>query len=424
MSIHHANAHPVLIIGAGRGGAALLEMFLEDRTANVICVVDPKPEAQGIKIAQAHGIPTCASVAEALHACRDYKDCIVYNLTHDDAIAGEVAKVFENKKVTGGAEARLFWQIVTNMKETKKQLEQNQRHLQAIIHNAMDGIITINERGEIEAFNPAAERIFGYAQHEVLGRNLSMLMPEPARGEHEHYINRYLQTGNHRIIRVAGREVTALRRNGEHFPMELSVSEMVSGGQCHFIGMVRDVTERKQAEQKIAYQAHHDYLTGLPNRALFLDRLEHACSAARRNGSRGALLFLDLDGFKQVNDSLGHEVGDLLLKEVAKRLLAVTRAADTLARMGGDEFTMLLDNADEEEAASAASRIIAQLSSPFDLHGRLKVGCSIGIALFPDDTEDCCGLIRRADQAMYLSKQRGKNTYTIHAAYSPGMSIN
>ncbi len=172
MSRHHANAHPVLIIGAGRGGAALLEMFLEDRSANVICVVDPKPEAQGIKIAQAHGIPTCASVAEALHACQDHKDCIVYNLTHDDAVAGEVAKVFGNKKVTGGAEARLFWQIVTNLKETKRQLEQNQQHMQAIIDNAMDGIVTINERGEIQAFNPAAERIFGYSQQEVLGRNL------------------------------------------------------------------------------------------------------------------------------------------------------------------------------------------------------------------------------------------------------------
>jgi diguanylate cyclase (GGDEF)-like protein/PAS domain S-box-containing protein len=368
-------------------------------------------------MAKSHRIPTYTDAGEALRACKDYADCIVYNLSHDDSIAAEVSKVFgEDKRVASGLEVNLFWQMVTNLKQTKVELEKSQNQLQAIIHNAMDGIITINEAGQILGFNPAAEHIFGYSHQYVLGKNLNMLMPEPIRSEHDSYINRYVETGQARIIGVSRREVVAIRKNGEHFPMELSASEMILGGQRFFIGIVRDITERKLAEDKIAHLAHYDYLTGLPNRALFLDNLEHAMSLAKRNNYKVAVLFLDLDGFKKVNDTLGHDTGDLLLKGVSKRLKETIRASDTVARVGGDEFIFILNEIGaDENAALTANKIITALSEPFELKGQpCHVGGSIGISLYPDNSNETKILIKQADDAMYLAKQSGKNTHKFY----------
>jgi len=413
MSVRKIHGHPVLIIGAGRGGSALLEMFIEDELVEVVAIVDPNVDAPGIKMAASHGIPTYVDAGEALRACKDYADCIIYNLSHDDAIAAEVHKVFGSKNVTSGLEAKLIWQMVTNLKRLKNEFERSQSQLQAIIHNAMDGIITITESGDIQGFNPAAEKIFGYSQQEVIGQNVKMLMPEPVRSEHDGHLNRYLHTGETHILGVPGREVTAVRKNGELFPMELSASEMVLRGERYFAGIVRDVTERRLAEQKISHLAHHDYLTDLPNRALFVDRLEHSISLAKRSDYKEAVLFLDLDGFKKINDTLGHGAGDLLLQEVALRLKKVIRSSDTVARVGGDEFTFVLNNiGDDEHAALVAKNIIVALSEPFDLQGQeCHVGGSIGISLFPEDADDFETLLTQADEAMYLAKQSGKNTY-------------
>lgn len=413
MATQNTHGYPVLIIGAGRGGLALLEMFLEDSLVKVVAMVDTNPGAPGLVLARKHGIPTFSDAAEALHACKDYSDCIVYNLSHDDSIAVEAARVFGDKRVASGAEVKLFWQMVTNLKQVKGELEKSQDQLQSIIQNVMDGIITIGETGEIRGFNPAAEHIFGYSPQEVLGSNVSMLMPEPDRSQHDAYISRYLQTGQGRILGVRGREVTALRKNGEQFPLEISVSEMLLGGQRYFIGIVRDITERKLVEQQLAHFAHHDYLTGLPNRILFLNSLENLIHLAKRNKYKVATLFLDLDGFKQINDTLGHGAGDQLLQEVAERLKEVIRASDVVARVGGDEFTFALNNiGSDENAALMAGKIIASLSVPFDLDGRqCHIGGSVGISIYPDDSEDIEKLIMQADAAMYLAKQNGKNTY-------------
>ena len=266
-------------------------------------------------------------------------------------------------------------------------------------------------------FNPAAEAIFGYLQQDILGSNVKILMPEPVRSEHDAYVKRYLHTGQGRVIGVRGREITAVRKNGEQFPMELSASEMVLGGERYFIGIVRDITERKLTEEKIMHMAQHDYLTGLPNRALFLDRLEQAIALAQRGNYKNAVLFLDLDGFKQVNDKLGHDVGDLLLHGVAERLKRTVRISDTVARVGGDEFTIVLNNIGTDENVSiVAKKIIDDLSEPFYLKGQYcQVGCSIGIAIFPEDAEDSAALLKQADKAMYLSKQTGKNTYKFYS---------
>lgn len=416
MATQRIQGYPVLIIGAGRGGSALLEMFMEDSMVKVIAIADPDSAAPGIKLAKSHGIPTYTDAVEALHACKNYPDCIVYNLSHDDSIVAEVGKIFGEKRVASGLEVNLFWQMVTNLKQIKGELEKSQNQLQAIIHNAMDGIIMINEAGAILGFNPAAEQIFGYTQQEVLGKNLNMLMPEPVRSEHDSYINSYIETGIAKIIGICGREVTAVRRNGEQFPMELSASEMVLGGLRYFVGIVRDITERKLAEEKIAHLAHYDYLTDLPNRALFLNSLEHSILLAKRKNYKVAVLFLDLDGFKQVNDTLGHYAGDLLLRGVSNRLKEIIRASDTVARVGGDEFIFVLNEiGSDENAALMANKIISALSAPFELKGQqCRVGGSVGISMFPDDATDSEMQIKQADEAMYLAKQSGKNTYKFY----------
>jgi diguanylate cyclase (GGDEF)-like protein/PAS domain S-box-containing protein len=378
----------------------------------VVAIADTNQEAHGIKLAKQHGIATYADAFQALEACKIYPDCVVYNLSHDDSIAEKAYEVFGDRRMASGHEVQLFWQMVTNLKQIKGELEKSRHQLQSIISNVMDGIITINEAGVIHGFNPAAEQIFGYAHQEVSGKKLNMLMPEPDRSAHDGYISRYMQTGQGGILGVRGREVTALRKNGEIFPMEVSVSEMVLGGSRYFIGIVRDITERKLAEQKIAHMAHYDYLTDLPNRALLLDVLNHSIALAQRNKLKTAVLFLDLDGFKQINDTLGHDAGDLLLKAVSRRIREAIRDSDTLSRVGGDEFIIALDNIESDEnAEQVADKIIGALSEPFKLAGHAgRVGASIGISLFPDDATDPERLLKQADEAMYLAKQSGKNT--------------
>ncbi len=410
------SGQPVLIIGAGRGGTALLEMFMEDNMASVVAIVDTNPDAPGFELARKYDIPTYTDAETALQACKEYSDCIIYNLSHDDAVAEIAREVFGDYRVTSGAEVKLFWQMVTNLKQIKVELEKSQDQLQAIIHNVMDGIITIDESGLIQGFNPAAERIFGYTSQEVAGKNVKLLMPEPERSAHDGYLHRYVHSQEKRVLGVRGREVLAVRKDGATFPMELSASEMSLGGQSYFIGIVRDITERKEAEDRIAHLAHFDYLTNLPNRASFLNILDHSVALSMRNKSMLAVLFVDLDGFKQINDTLGHEAGDLLLKGVSERFKQSVRDSDTVARLGGDEFIVLLQSIDNAESAGLlAEKLVKVLAEPFDLAGQAaKVGASIGISLFPDDASESRELVKQADEAMYVAKHSGKNIWKFY----------
>ena len=172
----------------------------------------------------------------------------------------------------------------------------------------------------MESFNYAASHIFGYAVHEVLGRNVSMLMPEPHQSRHDSYLQAYLQRGEDRVLGVP-REVQGQRKDGSNFPMTLSVSKVERSGVPIFVGLVRDNTEQKTREEEIRRLAFYDPLTQLPNRRLLLDRLQHALATVERNQVYGALMFLDLDHFKQLNDTMGHDLGDTLLQQVAQRLL-------------------------------------------------------------------------------------------------------
>lgn len=294
----------------------------------------------------------------------------------------------------------------------------------AVTDAAVEGIIIIDAHGIIETFNPAAERMFGYSTGEVIGKNVNLLMPEPHAGKHDSYLARYLRTGEGRVI---GRptELTALRKDRTEFPIELNLTEIRIGSERCFTGIIRDVTERKLADARIQHLAHYDGLTDLPNRALFYDRLRLALSLAKRNSYELALLYLDLDGFKAVNDTLGHDAGDELLKSTAARIKQLVRESDTVARIGGDEFTVILPRIPgKPEAAKVAEKIIDAMAAAFTLSTReqgVRVGVSIGIALYPADAQDMDALVKAADTAMYDAK-RVKNSYRFFSQEFVGLS--
>jgi diguanylate cyclase (GGDEF)-like protein/PAS domain S-box-containing protein len=290
----------------------------------------------------------------------------------------------------------------------------------AIMDTAAEGIITIDEHGIIESFNRAAHGMFGYAATEAVGANVSMLMAQPNAREHDTHIANYLRTGQAKVIGKP-RVVSALRKDGTVFPIELNVTELRLGGNRSFTGVMRDITERRLAEEHIRHLAHHDALTALPNRALFHDRLQQGMALARRERHELALLYIDLDRFKAVNDSFGHDAGDELLKAVAARMRSLLRAADTVARVGGDEFAVIVTKMKSREgAATLAQKLIDAMSAPFEpkleARGRaceVRIGASIGIAVFPTDTEDADGLLKAADTAMYQAK-RERNAFRFY----------
>jgi diguanylate cyclase (GGDEF)-like protein/PAS domain S-box-containing protein len=260
----------------------------------------------------------------------------------------------------------------------------------------------------------AAERIFGYALDEVLGKPVTMLLADG--GETESGLMQHMVSPDESRILARAFEVGARHRDGNEFALEVSLSEMTLNGERFFTAIMRDVTERKLAEDRLSHLAHHDFLTGLPNRALFLDRLSCALVLARRERTQLAVLFLDLDGFKKVNDTYGHEIGDLLLNGASERLCAAVRASDVVARMGGDEFTFVLNKiGNAENAQKLSEKIVAALAPPFVLNGiTCHVGGSIGISLFEGGEMDAETILRQADAAMYQAKKAGKNTWRMY----------
>ena len=296
-------------------------------------------------------------------------------------------------------------------------LHESESRGQAVLENVAEGIVTISATGKIELFNPGAERMFGYRSQDVIGNNVSMLMPEPYHSKHDEYLGRYLRTDEAHVIGI-GREVEAQRSSGEVFPMELRISEFYLKGRRQFIGIMRDITERKATEKKIIHLAHYDALTDLPNRRLVQDRIQQVIAWAQRAGAQFAVMFIDLDKFKSINDTLGHDVGDRLLQMVAQRLTQSLRVGDTVGRQGGDEFIVVLTSLSAaEDAALVAQKILGVLSAPFVINGQdLHSGASIGIAVYPQDGGDVDTLLKNSDTAMYHAKEMGRSNYQFFAA--------
>ena len=305
---------------------------------------------------------------------------------------------------------------ITDRKHDEERLRDAAEQTQSILDNMVDGVITISAGGLMESFNQAAACMFGYAPSEVLGRNVSVLMPAPHLDQHDTYLAHHQSKGAlHELVKV--REVQGLRQDGSLFPMSLSVSKITRAGQTTFIGLVRDLTQRHHDEDEIRRLAYYDSLTGLPNRRLLIDRLKHAVETSARSGQHGALMFLDLDNFKDINDTLGHGVGDELLRQVGQRLQGCLREGDSLARLGGDDFGLLLENLGTQAQEAAAhcevigKKILDALRQPYSLSGHLYTSTpSVGIVVFQHDQASVDDLFKKADIAMYQAKAAGRNT--------------
>lgn len=430
-----------------------------------------------------------------------------------------------------------------DMEAGKERLVENESKIRAIVDSAIDGIIVIDEQGMIDSFNPAAERIFGYKAQEVIGRSLTMLMPEPYRSEHDGYIRRYLETGRKKIVGVGGREVVGKRKDATVFPLEISVNEMRAGDRRMFSGVVRDITQRRKAqedlrklsraveqspasvcitdpqgvieyvnpkfmevtgyaldeligkkpsilksgytsqkqykelwdtitagrewrgefynrkkngelfwedgvitpikaddgtvthfiavkeditvrkeyEQRLVHQANFDDLTELPNRLLAFDRLSQTLARARRERKTMAVMSVNINHFKRINDTLGHAVGDKLLVEASRRLTRSVRESDTVARFSNDEFLVILsDISVVTHPAVVARKVINAFSDPFLFSGHeVFVTVGIGITLYPSDGNNSDVLLRNADAALYRAKEEGRSSFVF---FTPEMN--
>jgi len=306
-------------------------------------------------------------------------------------------------------------QDITVLKEAEGALRASQARLQAILDSALDAVIILDASGRITDWNPRAEAIFGWSRQDAIGRKFMETIVPPDLGlVHADDIQRFLTSGEgapiNRLI-----QVEAVHRHGHRFPIEISLSSIQVQGANLFTAFVRDISERKRAEKALEHQALHDTLTDLPNRTLLQDRLEQAIRSARRGSTSVSLLLMDLDHFKEVNDTFGHQVGDGLLRQAGPRIAEKLRSTDTVARLGGDEFAVILPEVDAAGATQVAQKILKALERPFlvDQHP-VELAASIGIAVWPQDGEDPDSLLRHADIAMYVAK----NTRDSYALYS------
>ncbi|MFZ0043063.1 MAG: EAL domain-containing protein [Solirubrobacteraceae bacterium] len=290
----------------------------------------------------------------------------------------------------------------------------------AVMTSSLDCVIGIDGAGRVIEFNPAAERTFGYRAEQALGRELAeLIMPPDSRDTHWQSLQEGLETGSWKLL---GRrvETTAMRSDGTTFPVELALTMVKGSGDDPpvFYGFVRDISERRRGEEQLTYMAYHDPLTGLPNRTQVEQQLDLALARARRTAGAVALMFIDLDDFKEVNDRLGHAAGDRLLAAVATRLRSVLRDSDLLARQGGDEFIVVLADLSGDPISAAenvGSKMLRSLREPFVVGGsRLRTSASIGVSLYPDDASDTEALMRHADTAMYQAKGAGGGRIAVH----------
>ncbi|MDN3516177.1 EAL domain-containing protein [Aquisalimonas lutea] len=307
-------------------------------------------------------------------------------------------------------------------REMSSRLRRSERLYQFIVDNSPDLIYVLDNEGRFTFVNNTVRHLLGYQPEMLLGRHFSQIIVRADRALARYCFNER-RTGD-RATR--GLELR-LQRSGGGDPVhvDLNATGMYGdgggdpeGGFLGTYGVARDVTERKHAEAIIRHQAYHDMLTGLPNRALFQDRLRQSLAQARRSQNRAAVLFLDLDRFKMVNDSLGHSFGDRILEQVARRLRECLREGDTLARMGGDEFTVLLPKLEREDsAARVAQKCVGALETPFELDDQeVYLGVSIGIAVYPEHGETMESLVKHADTAMYHAKSHEAAHYAFYDA--------
>lgn len=278
------------------------------------------------------------------------------------------------------------------------------RHL---FDHAADCLLILDLGGTIRDINRTGHERLGYTKDEMVGMHITRLDPPEYAAKVPKRLDDIEKSG------AAVFESAHQRKDGTVMMVEINTKIIELEGEKVMLSVIRDLTGRRTTEQRIAQLAHFDVTTGLPNRTLFYDRLDQAVARARRYKQKFAVMFLDLDGFKLINDEFGHHIGDCLLDMVAERLTVDSREMDTVARVGGDEFIFILNNIEHaDNAAVVVRKILESLSLPFVVKGNTcSIGGSIGIAIFPDDSVLAESLVKMADDAMYLAKKGGRNSY-------------
>jgi diguanylate cyclase (GGDEF)-like protein/PAS domain S-box-containing protein len=308
--------------------------------------------------------------------------------------------------------------LETDLRQKKEIILAQHTKLEAFFETSIDAVVQMDFDGYITGWNHQAEKIFGWSAEEILEQTIEQtIIPERYREAHRMGMQRYLAGGETSVLNKLI-EIHAMNRDGDEFPVELSISVIDSPDLQEFNAYIRDISKRKQAETIIWNQANFDSLTSLPNRNLFLQRLEHEALSCDRSKLSLALLYIDLDRFKEVNDSMGHDMGDLLLVEVSNRLKSAVREVDTVSRLSGDEFIIILGQIDDQLVVQrVCQKILDTLSEPLKLDNEIVYQtASIGVSFYPDDADNTDVLQRNADQAMYAAKASGRNRFKFYTS--------
>jgi diguanylate cyclase (GGDEF)-like protein/PAS domain S-box-containing protein len=330
----------------------------------------------------------------------------------------DIVRVIPNKSITRPQELVGVMLDITARKEAEASLRLSRQ----VFENTAEGILITDANFNVLEVNQAYINITGYSREEIVG-NPPVVM---STGLHDkQYYDEIWQ-----VIKTKGQwvgEILSRRKNGESYPEWLSISRVTDSKDVvqNYVAVFTDITLRKQSEERLQFLASHDALTHLPNRALLQERIEQALLRAQRSHKKIAVLFIDLDRFKVINDTLGHQAGDMLLQEAARRLKECLRLSDTVARQGGDEFVVLVEDfADAQYLTAVARKIMSVLAQPFVLlNQELYISASIGISVYPEDGVDLFALLKNADVAMYRAKEHGKNTFHFYAADSNVHSV-
>jgi diguanylate cyclase (GGDEF)-like protein/PAS domain S-box-containing protein len=306
-------------------------------------------------------------------------------------------------------------------RQAQEALREGGQRLRLLAEHASDVIWTRDLEGRFTYVSPSVTKLRGFTVEEVMAQSVEdAYTPESAALVRENLARLIATAADGRAAHEFRGEFELKCKDGAKIWVETTLSELrdADGRVNGIVGVTRDISARRAAEQRMSELALHDALTGLPNRTLFSDRLQQALVAAQRERRRLAVMFIDLDKFKPVNDRFGHAVGDLLLKEVALRMRASVRDSDTVARIGGDEFVVLLRTVEgAREARSVAEKIRLAVDEPFEVAGhRLEISCSIGIAVYPDHGKDELELSKNADAAMYWAKAHGRDSVQLYDA--------
>ena len=323
-------------------------------------------------------------------------------VTYDFLLTGFVASLLVSALVVAGV---LYF--VAHQEQAAKALEASEEKFRTFFEGGGDAFFLLDTAGHFREVNPAACDRLGYERWELLEMSVTDICTNEAAAMRVKRAAGLLRDGK------AVFESGYVTKSGEVIPVEVHSKVVMFDDKPHVFAHVRDISERRRTEERIEFLARHDALTGLPNRLMLKDHFELALAYAERAGVKVALMFLDLDNFKTINDSLGHHYGDALLQQVATRLRGCVRDTDTISRHGGDEFVIVLaDLSDPEAIATVASKIQVQMTPPFDVNGyELNTSLSIGVAIYPDDGTDFDTLLKMADTAMYHAKEAGRNTY-------------